>query len=102
MSLNQLKASRSASLDPNHLGLSVSLDPLLNEDDAIRSIEHVNLIALSAQRQVGTEHQLFLRSSAPSDRGRVVASFSVFAHEMRHFHDLLLTCYGSFLLRQAL
>jgi hypothetical protein len=102
MSLNRLHAGGSGYLDPNNLGLSVCLDSLFDDTAPERTLEHLNLVALTSVGHPDARHQAFLSSTKPDQQGRVIASFSVFAHETRHFHDLLLTCYGSFLLRQAL
>jgi hypothetical protein len=102
MSLNRLKSNGLGSLDPYDLGLRVSIDPLVDLEAAEKTIQQINLLATATRRHVDLSHVNFFERSNQMEKGRIAATFSVFAHEVRHFHDTLLTCYGSFLMRQSL
>jgi hypothetical protein len=101
MSLYFFDANRLGRFESGHLGLYISVDSIIDPDNAARAVEHINLLGETANKPVGLRHEEFFKSSLPQERGRLAATFSLFAHEMRHFHDVILTPYGSFLMRQA-
>jgi hypothetical protein len=85
-------------LDPSSFGLWLNVDKALAHKDYHR---FGPLMWSSFHFALRDEHRTYL-SSLPNgaDRELVLGAFTLFTHEARHFHDLLLSPYGSMLMRQ--
>ena len=82
-------------LDIGHLGLWLNFDGIRGHDEArLRK-----LATAAAELRIGAEHQAYADELADERaRTEAMALFTSVAHETRHFHDLLMTPYGSALM----
>jgi hypothetical protein len=85
-------------LDPTHLGVWLNINPALNREDFIQLTP---LMWKAFHLPLDTTHRSYV-NSCPSEESAefAVHCFTLFQHEARHYHDLLLTPYGSMLARQ--
>ena len=84
-------------LDISHLGMWLNFDGIRGHDD--ERLE--NLIAAAANLEIGAEHRAYVEELRDeTGRTEAMALFTAIAHETRHFHDLLMTPYGSALIAE--
>jgi hypothetical protein len=85
-------------LDTTHFGSWLNMDNAIRHPDALHVLP---LLWSSFHLPIGDEHRDYVSSlKDPEEIQFAVMAFTAAAHEARHFHDLLLTPYGSVLLRQ--
>ena len=85
-------------LDKTFLGMWLNVDAATHLDQPQRSLP---LFLSSFYLPINDDHREFvMEQESGSKRGLAAAAFTAAAHESRHFHDLLFTCYGSVLARQ--
>jgi hypothetical protein len=92
------EVNRSGRLDPSNFGL------WLNLDYAIKNLTDTKLLSLMMTTfhfPLTDEHRNFVNSRKSEEEAALAINcFTMFSHEMRHFHDLLVCPYGSMLMRQ--
>lgn len=83
--------------DPSNFGLNLNVDAALNHQNYL---EFGPLMWTTFQYPISEEHKAYIAAQTTSTDAVFAAScFTVFTHEKRHFHDLLVTPYGSMLMR---
>jgi hypothetical protein len=78
-------------LDVTHLGMWVNVDRARRGDDATFG----RLLSRAVGYDVGDDHREYVHAMPEDARAAALGLFTVVAHESRHFHDMLLTPYGS-------
>jgi hypothetical protein len=82
-------------LDATHLGMWLNFDAVRREADP--SLTH--LVAEAAGLAYSDDHKKFVNATGDmAKRQALISLFTTFAHEARHFHDLVITPYGSILM----
>ena len=96
--IDLFEESRLGKLDPSHLGVWLNIDPALHHENFSQLAP---LMWRSFHFPQEDSHRAFV-NSCPTDESSefAVQYFTLFQHEARHYHDLLLTPYGSMLARQ--
>ncbi len=91
------EGSSAGRFDPSHFGLWISLDRVL---DSERAQEMLELTWPTYHFPLNKKHREFVQNCQPQEELLAIQAFTVFSHETKHFHDLLVTAYGSLLMRQ--
>jgi hypothetical protein len=98
MSIDIFEPTGFGRFDSSIFGLRLNLDRAITEPfDA----ELLRLTLLSFHSPIGADHRSYFEGLQDDERKSLAVSlFTLSQHETKHFHDLLITPYGSMLMRQ--
>ena len=95
--MEELEQAGFGRVDSSNFGLWLNIDPVVNSS---LGPELASLTLSSFHFALRDEHREIVERSKAEDLTFLLHCFTMFAHERRHFHDLLATPYGSMLMRQ--
>lgn len=95
--MQELERRGFGKFDPVNFGLWLNVDPILRSS---LGADFVSLAISSFHFPLSDQHKVFIDNAPEEQRSFALNCFTMFAHERRHFHDMLATTYGSMLMRQ--
>lgn len=95
--MERLERAGFGRFDPSNFGLWLNIELVVTSH---LGTELTPLTMSSFHFALGDKHREFIEKLTDDDLTFTLNCFTMFAHERRHFHDLLATPYGSMLMRQ--